>query len=91
LNAILHFLLNGYEIWSLVLKEEGKLAVFSDRVLKKILGLKPEYVARGWSNFDDEELRNFYSSDTISLSLSMALQPFGPWPLFQFLNPIHSR
>jgi hypothetical protein len=24
-----------------------------------------------------------------SLSLSMALQPFGPWPLFQFLNPIH--
>jgi hypothetical protein len=25
------------------------------------------------------------------LSLSMALQPFGSWPLFQFLNPIHSR
>jgi hypothetical protein len=23
--------------------------------------------------------------------VSMALQPFGPWPLFQFLNPIHSR
>jgi hypothetical protein len=22
-----------------------------------------------------------------SLSLSMALQPFRPWPLFQFLNP----
>jgi hypothetical protein len=21
----------------------------------------------------------------------MTLQPFGPWPLFQFLNPIHSR
>jgi hypothetical protein len=21
----------------------------------------------------------------------MALQPFGPWPLFQFLNPIYSR
>jgi hypothetical protein len=26
----------------------------------------------------------------IPLSLSMAQQPFGPWPLFQFLNPIHS-
>jgi hypothetical protein len=24
-------------------------------------------------------------------SLSMALQPFGPWLLFQFLNPTHSR
>jgi hypothetical protein len=23
--------------------------------------------------------------------LSMALQPCGLWPLFQFLNPIHSR
>jgi hypothetical protein len=21
----------------------------------------------------------------------MALQPFGPWPLFQFLNPTQSR
>jgi hypothetical protein len=30
---------------------------------------------------------------SLSLSLShiyMALQPFGPWPLFQFLNPINS-
>jgi hypothetical protein len=26
-----------------------------------------------------------------SIPLSMALQPFGPWPLFQFLNPVHSR
>jgi hypothetical protein len=21
----------------------------------------------------------------------MAVQPFGPWPIFQFLNPIHSQ
>jgi hypothetical protein len=28
----------------------------------------------------------------LSMYLSMALQPFvGPWQLFQFLNPIHSR
>jgi hypothetical protein len=25
------------------------------------------------------------------LSLAMAVQPFGPWPLLQFLNPIRSR
>jgi hypothetical protein len=30
-------------------------------------------------------------SISLSLSLSMALQPFGPWPLFQSLNPIYSR
>jgi hypothetical protein len=27
----------------------------------------------------------------LSFSLSMVLQPFGPWPLFQILNPMHSR
>jgi hypothetical protein len=28
----------------------------------------------------------------LNIRPSMALQPFvGPWPLFQFLNPIHSR
>jgi hypothetical protein len=28
---------------------------------------------------------------SLSLSLSMALEPFvGPWPLYQFLNLIHS-
>jgi hypothetical protein len=27
----------------------------------------------------------------VSLSLFMALQPFEPWPLFQFLNPICSQ
>jgi hypothetical protein len=31
------------------------------------------------------------TSVTILLSLSKALQPFGPWPLLQFLTPIHSR
>jgi hypothetical protein len=31
------------------------------------------------------------SSLSLSLSLSMTLQPFVPWPLFQFLNPIHSQ
>jgi hypothetical protein len=36
-----------------------------------------------------EHLRN--SKLERYISLSMALQPFGPWQLFQFLNPIHSR
>jgi hypothetical protein len=35
----------------------------------------------------DDRVINEYLSN-----LSMALQPFvEPWPLFQFLNPIHSR
>jgi hypothetical protein len=35
----------------------------------------------------------FYSSSlTLIIIIIMALQPFvGPWPLFQFLDPIYSR
>jgi hypothetical protein len=36
----------------------------------------------GWN------LRHWLS---LSLSLSMALEPFRPWPLFQFLNPSHTQ
>jgi hypothetical protein len=36
-------------------------------------------------------VRRCVQQPTLTLSLSMALQPFGPWPLFQLLNPIHSR
>jgi hypothetical protein len=35
---------------------------------------------------------SYGTSFYLSIYLSMALQSFvGPWPLFQFLNPIHSR
>jgi hypothetical protein len=30
-------------------------------------------------------------TDSIIIIIIMALQPFGPWPLFQFVDPIHSR
>jgi hypothetical protein len=33
-----------------------------------------------------------HQAGRLSIRLSMGLQPIvGPWPLFQFLNPIHSR
>jgi hypothetical protein len=31
------------------------------------------------------------TNPSLSLSLSMDPQPFGPWPLFRFLNPIRRR
>jgi hypothetical protein len=53
------------------------------------------------SKVEDSELMNdiiiatFVPDDGsiyLSIYLSMAVQSFvGPWPLFQFLNPIHSR
>jgi hypothetical protein len=38
--------LYGYETWCLVLREEHRLRVFENRVLRRIFGPKEEEVAR---------------------------------------------
>jgi hypothetical protein len=40
--------LYGYETWSLTLREEYRLMVFEDRVLRRIYGLKRDEIVRGW-------------------------------------------
>jgi hypothetical protein len=40
--------LYGCEIWSLTLREEHRLRVFENRVLKRIFGLKRDEVMGGW-------------------------------------------
>jgi short subunit dehydrogenase-like uncharacterized protein len=37
-TIILPFVLNGYETWSLTLREEYRLRVFKNRVLRRIFG-----------------------------------------------------
>jgi hypothetical protein len=37
----------GCETWSLTLREEHKLRVFEDRVLRRIFGLRRDEVTRG--------------------------------------------
>jgi hypothetical protein len=40
--------LYGYETWPLTLREEHKLRVFENRVLRRIFGLKRDEVTGGW-------------------------------------------
>ena len=47
-NIILPFVLYGCETWSLTLREERKLRVFENRVLRGIFGLKREEVTGEW-------------------------------------------
>jgi hypothetical protein len=51
-----------YETWSLslshTLKEEQKLRMYQNRVLRRILGPKREEVAGGWRRLNNEELHN---------------------------------
>jgi hypothetical protein len=47
--------LYGCEIWSLTLKEERKLRVFENRVLRRIFGPKREEVTGKWRNLHNVE------------------------------------
>jgi hypothetical protein len=51
--------------WSLTLREEHRLRVFEDRVLKRIFGPKRDEVTGSLRKMHNEELHNLYSSPNI--------------------------
>jgi hypothetical protein len=53
------------EIWSLTLREEHRLRVFENSVLRKIFGSKRDEVTVGWRKLHNEELRDLYSLPSI--------------------------
>jgi hypothetical protein len=53
------------EIWSLTLREEHKLMVFENRVLRRIFGPKRDEVMGEWRKLHSGELHIWYSSPDI--------------------------
>jgi hypothetical protein len=53
------------ETWSLSLKEEHRLRVFVNRVLKRIFGQKRDEETGAWRKLHNEELRDLYSSSSV--------------------------
>jgi PAS domain-containing protein len=53
------------ETWSLALREEHRVRVFENRVLRRIFGPKRDEVMRGWRKLHNEELHDLYSSPSI--------------------------
>jgi hypothetical protein len=64
-TIILPVVLYGCETWSLTLREERRLRVFENRVLRRIFGLKRDEVAGGWRKLRNDELHGLYSSPSI--------------------------
>jgi hypothetical protein len=50
---------------SLTLREEHRLRVFENRVLRRIFGPKRDEVTGQWRKLHNEELRELYSSSSI--------------------------
>jgi hypothetical protein len=49
----------------LILREEHRLRVFENRVLRRIFGPKRDEMTGEWKKLHNEELRNLYSSPSI--------------------------
>jgi len=57
--------LYGCETWSLTLREERKLTVFENMVLRRIFGPRRDEVTGGWRRLHNEELNDLYLSPNI--------------------------
>jgi hypothetical protein len=60
--AIFPVVLYACEAWSLTLREERRLRLFENRVLRKIFGPKGDEVTREWRRLHNEKLYYLYSS-----------------------------
>jgi len=64
-NIILPVVLYGCETWSLTLREERRLRVFENTVLRRVFGSKMEEVTGEWRKLHNEELIDLYSLPNI--------------------------
>jgi hypothetical protein len=60
----------GCETWSPTLREEHRLRVFDNRVLRRMFSPKRGEVTGDWRKLHNEELHNLYSSPNIIRMIS---------------------
>jgi len=54
-----------YESWSVTFREERRLRVFENRVLRAIFGPMRDEVTEEWRRLHNEELHDLYASSNI--------------------------
>jgi len=64
-TIILPVVLYGSETWLLTLKEERRLRMFDNRMLRRTFEPKRDVVTRDWRKLHNEELNDLHSSPNI--------------------------
>jgi hypothetical protein len=64
-TIILPVVLYGCETWSLTLRQERRLRVFENRVLRRVFGPMRDELTGEWRKLHNGELHDFYSSPDI--------------------------
>ena len=64
-TIVLPFVLYGFETWSLTLREERRLRVSENRVLRRIFRTKRDEVTGDFGKLHNEELNYIYSQNII--------------------------
>ena len=77
-TLILPVVLYGCEAWSLTLREECRLRVFENRILRQIFGIKRDENGE-WRKLHNKELLSLYrSSNIVRVNKSRRLKLAGP-------------
>jgi hypothetical protein len=64
-TIILPVVLYGCETWSLTLRDELRLRMFENRVLRRVFGSKRDEITEKWRKLHNEELSDLYSLPNI--------------------------
>ena len=70
-TIILPVVLYGCETWSLTLREDRRLRVFENRVLRRVLGPKGDELTGEWRKLCNEDLNDVYSLPSIVLVVKL--------------------
>ena len=73
-TVILPVVVYGCETWSLTLREEGRLKVFEDRMMRRVFWPKRDEVTGVWRKLHNEGLNDLYSSPNIRVTKSRRMR-----------------